>query len=170
MGRAEGGENLRRRSHTRCFAISDTWPRTLAPANPTREMARSAGCPAAQASVPKVTVGSFRSCECRGHGGWEIRVRRKSMYRTGAVRKTMTLACALALTGVGAYLPFFTLLGGAAAWPMITKDTALERLGRRTIFFHASAFTVRAPPPAQPTVFVTAVAVKPFQLTSDQWA
>jgi hypothetical protein len=44
----------------------------------------------------------------------------KVMYRTGAVRKTMNLAGALALTGVGAYLPFFTLLGGVAAWPMLT--------------------------------------------------
>jgi hypothetical protein len=40
------------------------------------------------------------------------------MYRTGHVRKTMTLACALALTGVGACAD--------------AKDTALARLGRQT--------------------------------------
>jgi hypothetical protein len=40
------------------------------------------------------------------------------------------------------------------------------------LLFHASAFTVRMPPhvPAQATVFVTAVAAKPFQSISDQWA
>jgi hypothetical protein len=40
------------------------------------------------------------------------------------------------------------------------------------LLFHASAITVRMPPhvPAQPTVFVTAVAAKPFQSISDQWA
>jgi hypothetical protein len=124
----------------------------------------AAGCPGAQARVPKVTVGSFRSCECRGHGGWEIRIRRKRMYRAGAVRK-MNLACALA------YLPFFTLLGGAAAWPML-KTLLLSVWDVGLFLFHASAFTVRMPPrvPAQPTVFVTAVAVKPIQSTSDQWA
>jgi hypothetical protein len=83
----------------------------------------------------------------------------------------MNLACALALTGVGAYLPFFTLLGGAAAWPML-KTLLLSVWDVGLFLFHASAFTVRMPPsvPAQPTVFATAVAVKPIQSTSDQWA
>jgi len=68
----------------------------------------------------------------------------KVMYRTGAVRKTMNLACALALTGVGAYLPFFTLLGGAATWPML-KTLLLSVWDAGLLLFHASAFTVRMP-------------------------
>jgi hypothetical protein len=62
--------------------------------------------PAAQASVPKVTVGSIRSCECRGHGGWEIRIRRNSHVAHTACQgddESRNLACALALPGVGPF-------------------------------------------------------------------
>jgi hypothetical protein len=54
-------------------------------------MARSAECPAGKASVPKVTEGSFRSCECRGHGGWEIRIRRNSHHEQRSVENDIRI-------------------------------------------------------------------------------